>query len=132
MKIQKLIGFDSEVYQKLSKTDNASALVNDLVRKHFANFCLGIKNPLELRINQLKNYSKSAKKLRKEAKILGKVYKMVDNSVVSWVLANQDNLGANNYNFHKYLLKRNIKVSYDQEDKIVEEIKNNVGLFKED
>jgi len=130
MKIPKLIGFDEEIYKKLQKEDNAAALVNKLVAQHYQNFQSGMRNPLEIRQIQLKNYSRNAKKIRKEAKILQKIYKMADSQTIRWLIANIDNLGADNYLLHNYLLKKNIKLTYAQEDNLVEEVRNNVQLLQ--
>jgi len=86
MKTNKMITIDEEINQKLRMESNASALINRLLQEHYE-FTAGKKKDLtQQKEVLLKNYSKKAKEVRNEVKILRKVESLgCDFRTIRWL-----------------------------------------------
>jgi len=129
MKINKQITIDVEIMEKLRQEDNASALIERLLREHYA---LGADKKKNLMIQKqimLQNYSKTAKKLKKELKILKQIEEFgIDNIAIRW-LRSRD-LRPSTFEIINYVRGREIKVKIENFFKAFDIIKEHGDIFE--
>jgi len=129
MKINKQITIDVEIMEKLRQEDNASALIERLLREHYA---LGADKKKNLMIQKqimLQNYSKTAKKLKKELKILKQIEEFgIDNIAIRW-LRSRD-LRPSTFEIINYVRGREIKVRIENFFKAFDIIKEHGDIFE--
>jgi len=90
-RVNKNFTLSLEIVQKLGEIDNASALIDRLLTEHFALNSQKKKNLTEKYTNQLKNYSKAVKNLKKNLKIINFFdEKGIDARAVRWLLGHDE------------------------------------------
>ena len=86
MKSNKMVTLDEEIIRKLREESNCSALINRLLMEHYEITSGKKKQLVQLKEILLKNYSKKAREVRNEVKILRKVEALcVDVRAIRWL-----------------------------------------------
>lgn len=128
-KINKNFTLDIEIVDKLKQIDNASKLVEDLLRQHFQFTGEKKNNLMQKTAFQLKNYSETAKKLKKEMKLLKEFEILnIDKYTLRWLLGFSEKPGMNDV--ISYRRQRDIDLNSDKVFKAWEVIKKDVQLFE--
>jgi len=129
MKINKQITIDEEIMGKLRQEDNASGLIERLLREHYEFNSEKKNNHLLNRMIMLKNYSKKAKELKNEVKIFNKIEQRgVDYKAIRWLRGHD--LCPSTFECAQYRKGREIKVTSADLQEIWEVINKNVGIFE--
>lgn len=85
-KINKNFTIDVEIVEKLKNIDNASALVEKLLKEHFQFDGEKKNNLIQTTAARLKNYSQTANKLKKEVKLLKQIEEIgLDKYTLRWL-----------------------------------------------
>lgn len=128
-KINKNFTLDSEIVEKLKQLDNASALVERLLKEHFQFNDEKKKNLIQQTAYQLKNYSIVAKKLKKEMKLLKELDDLqLDKFTLRWLM--QFSTAPTNMERIDYSRQRGITLNHEKIIKAWEVIQKDVGLFE--
>jgi hypothetical protein len=129
MKINKQITIDSEIMEKLRQEENASALIERLLRDHYQFSVDKKKNFLIQKQMQLKNFSKVAKMMRKEVNLLKKVeFLKMDQFSIRW-LRGQDQCPGH-WQIINYKKGRDLAIPTENFEKAWEVINKNGDIFE--
>jgi hypothetical protein len=128
-KINKNFTLDIEIVEKLRQIDNASALVENLLKQHFQ-FNGEKKNSLMNQMTfQLKNYSQTAKFLKKNIKILAEFEKKgIDKYLIRWLRGQE--VVPTLSEVIAYRRDRSLEIKSDEIIKTWEVVNKNVQLFE--
>lgn len=129
MKTNKQITLDTEIMEKLRQEDNASALIERLLKEYYALGTDKKKNLMLQKEIMLKNYSKTAKNLKKELKIMKQIEGLgADTFAIRWLRGHETRPGT--FEVGNYRRNRNLQTTTENLIKCWEVINNNVQLFE--
>jgi len=128
MKTGKQITLDVEIMEKLRQEENASALIERLLREHYSFSSDKKKNLMIQKEIMLKNYSKAAKLIKKEINLMRKVELLgMDTFSIRW-LRSQD-IMPNTLSIRAYRNGRDLNINTENFIKAWEVITDNVDIF---
>jgi hypothetical protein len=130
MKVNKNFTLDIEIVDKLSKMDNGSKIVNDLLSDYFANNGTNLnifeQNKLKLKQNRLK-----MRQIRAETRAISTLERYnFDLKCVNWITGKE--FIYTDDDIYQYLLRRNPKIKISIEDfiKCSNIVQKNGAIFK--
>ena len=128
MKINKNFTLDIDIVEKLSKIDNASKVVNDLLGEFLINS--NEKDTVfEQKTALLKQNKAKMKQIKAEIKIFTTLDKLnFDQRCINWCF-NKEFIYTDE-DIDRYKFPRQIKISIDNFRKCAELVEKNVSLFK--
>lgn len=128
-KVNKNFTISVELVEKLKQCDNASALIEELLKQHYKFNDEKKKNLIQNTAFQLKNYSTHAKKLKKEMKLLKEFENLkIDRFTLRWLLSFSECPGMNDT--ITYRRQRDINLNSDIVIKAWRLIQKDVALFE--
>jgi hypothetical protein len=129
MKINKQITLDEEIMRKLREEDNASALIERLLREYYTFSSDKKKNLMIQKQILLKNYSKVAKNLKKDLKIMKQIEDLnVDLFSIRWLRG--QNIEPSPISIRSYINGRELKAKYENFIKAYKLIQQHGDLFE--
>jgi len=129
MKTNKQITLDVEIVEKLRAESNASALIERLLKEHYKFDVEKKKDLIQMKMISLKNYSKVAKELKNEVKILQRIQTMgIDNFSIRW-LRGQD-FKPDTLQCAQYRRGRELSIKSDTLQEAWEVINKNLNIFE--
>jgi hypothetical protein len=128
MKINKNFTLDIDIVEKLSKIENSSRLVNDLLNNYLTSF--NEKDTLfEQKVNILKQNKAEMKQIKAEIKVFKTLQGFnFDQKCINWCFNKE--FKYTEEDMDKYKSTRCIKISLDNFKKCCEIVEKNVALFK--
>jgi len=113
MKISRLFTIDVEMAEELSKSENQSSLINELLKDYFS---ISRKNKSELEQKQqiLSKSKAKMKEIKREVAILKKLNDLnVDEHTIKWLLIHiEDEEFYENVDYGPYKRERNLKIPF--------------------
>ena len=134
MKVRKDITIDLEIAQKLEKFDNASSIINNLL-KDYLNQNDRKGSEIEKKVAFLRDISKKTKVIRKEVKVFKSIERIgFDTKCINWCLNSLENDFEDSLNtrIDNYIFVRRLKIKNSEFKRGFELIEKNVGLFKKE
>lgn len=128
MKVNKLFCIDLDIYEKLTKIDNQSKLVNELLKQHFSYFKEN-NNQKESKLNKIKQFRAIIKQEKKDLRLIKLLNdNNFDQFCINWCY-NKEFIYSDE-DISTYLFSRRKKIGLEDFKKFAEIVKNNAGLFK--
>lgn len=130
VKINVHFTLSSEIYEKLTKIDNRSSLVEQLLSQHFQFLTKKGMDDAQIRLNIAKEHAKIARSLKKEAKIL-KILDDFDIYTVRWLRGfTKERPYLQEYIDYKKQREHKINYSFENIIKLWEVINKHGHLFE--